>query len=221
MRVAVFVGLAASLATAGVDGQSVRPVAALTGDSPPPNGICVETVGLDAMFQRRGRPVAGGVRTRRGAIGPITLRGTTFKHGIGTQSISEFLLDVKGQAKGFQAMVGLDDSATLLQLGIYSSPGRRTCQGLPGSYQHEASDGKTWAAWGVDYLKYDHCSYDRVDPGHVTVGGVVPILRPQDLDAKRRILRRPAWIRPAVAQRRRVASLRRDGAARMLCQDGE
>ncbi len=51
-----------------------------------------------------------------------------------------------------------------LELGIYSSPGPRTCQGLPGSYGHERIDAQTWASWGVDYLKYDHCSYDRVDP---------------------------------------------------------
>ena len=45
-----------------------------------------------------------------------------------------------------------------LKLGIYSSPGPRTCGGYPGSYGHEALDAKTWAGWGVDYLKYDWCS---------------------------------------------------------------
>jgi len=45
-----------------------------------------------------------------------------------------------------------------LKLGIYSSPGQRTCGGYPASYGHEAQDAKTFAAWGVDYLKYDWCS---------------------------------------------------------------
>jgi alpha-galactosidase len=45
-----------------------------------------------------------------------------------------------------------------LKLGIYSSPGLRTCGGYPGSYGHEAIDAKTWASWGIDYLKYDWCS---------------------------------------------------------------
>jgi alpha-galactosidase len=49
-----------------------------------------------------------------------------------------------------------------LKLGIYSSPGPRTCQGLAGSYQHEAIDAKTWAAWGIDLLKYDWCSYEQI-----------------------------------------------------------
>jgi hypothetical protein len=44
-----------------------------------------------------------------------------------------------------------------LKLGIYSSPGPNTCAGYEGSYQHEAQDAKTYAAWGIDYLKYDWC----------------------------------------------------------------
>lgn len=44
-----------------------------------------------------------------------------------------------------------------LKLGIYSSPGPNTCAGFEGSYGHEEQDAKTWAAWGVDYLKYDWC----------------------------------------------------------------
>lgn len=45
-----------------------------------------------------------------------------------------------------------------LKLGIYSSPGPKTCAGYEGSYNHEAQDARTYAAWGVDYLKYDWCS---------------------------------------------------------------
>jgi alpha-galactosidase len=49
-----------------------------------------------------------------------------------------------------------------LKLGIYSSPGPRTCAGYPGSYGHEAQDAKTFADWGIDYLKYDWCSASRI-----------------------------------------------------------
>jgi alpha-galactosidase len=49
-----------------------------------------------------------------------------------------------------------------LKIGIYSSPGPRTCQGLPGSYQHEEIDARTWAGWGFDLLKHDWCSYERI-----------------------------------------------------------
>jgi len=42
-----------------------------------------------------------------------------------------------------------------LKLGLYSSPGPFTCGGYAGSYGHEEQDAKTYAAWGIDYLKYD------------------------------------------------------------------
>ena len=49
-----------------------------------------------------------------------------------------------------------------LKLGIYSSPGPKTCAGYMGSYQHEEQDAKQFAAWGIDYLKYDWCSASQV-----------------------------------------------------------
>jgi alpha-galactosidase len=52
-----------------------------------------------------------------------------------------------------------------LKLGIYSSPGPTTCARYEGSYQHEQQDADTYAKWGIDYLKYDWCSYDQVARG--------------------------------------------------------
>jgi len=46
-----------------------------------------------------------------------------------------------------------------LKLGIYSSPGPKDCAGSEGSYGHEQQDADTFAKWGIDYLKYDLCSY--------------------------------------------------------------
>ena len=51
-----------------------------------------------------------------------------------------------------------------LKMGIYSSPGPRTCGGFLGSYQHEEQDAAVYARWGIDYLKYDWCSYSEVAP---------------------------------------------------------
>jgi alpha-galactosidase len=45
-----------------------------------------------------------------------------------------------------------------LEFGIYSSPGPKTCAGFEGSWSHEQQDARTFAAWGVDYLKYDWCT---------------------------------------------------------------
>jgi hypothetical protein len=49
-----------------------------------------------------------------------------------------------------------------LKLGTYSSPGPQTCGGYTGSYQHEEQDIKTYSDWGIDYLKYDWCSYGQL-----------------------------------------------------------
>ena len=46
-----------------------------------------------------------------------------------------------------------------LKLGIYSSPGPKTCAKYEGSYGHEEQDAQTYAEWGIDYLKYDLCSF--------------------------------------------------------------
>jgi alpha-galactosidase len=49
-----------------------------------------------------------------------------------------------------------------LKLGIYTDAGRKTCQGRPGSYGHEEQDARTFAAWGVDYVKEDWCHADSL-----------------------------------------------------------
>ena len=49
-----------------------------------------------------------------------------------------------------------------LKIGIYSSPGPKTCAGYEGSYGHEAQDARQYAAWEIDYLKYDWCSAEKV-----------------------------------------------------------
>ncbi|MGC8561414.1 MAG: glycoside hydrolase family 27 protein [Phycisphaerae bacterium] len=53
-----------------------------------------------------------------------------------------------------------------LRYGTYSSPGVKTCAGNTGSYGHVLQDAKTYARWGVDYLKYDWCSYSQKVPRH-------------------------------------------------------
>ncbi|KAA0129559.1 alpha-galactosidase [Chryseobacterium sp. SN22] len=52
-----------------------------------------------------------------------------------------------------------------LKMGIYSSPGPWTCGGCAGSYGYEKQDAEIYSRWGVDYLKYDWCSYGGVIDG--------------------------------------------------------
>ncbi len=51
-----------------------------------------------------------------------------------------------------------------LKIGLYSSPGPKTCAGHEGSYKHEEQDARRYAQWGFDYLKYDWCSYGEIAP---------------------------------------------------------
>src|SRR5579885_1473844 len=46
-----------------------------------------------------------------------------------------------------------------LKIGIYSGPGPQTCAHFAGSLGHEEQDAKMYAEWGIDYLKYDLCSF--------------------------------------------------------------
>jgi alpha-galactosidase len=45
-----------------------------------------------------------------------------------------------------------------LKFGVYSDAGTGTCQNRPGSRGYEFQDARQYAAWGVDYLKYDWCN---------------------------------------------------------------
>src|ERR1700736_381005 len=45
-----------------------------------------------------------------------------------------------------------------LRFGIYTDAGTKTCQGRPGSFGYEDQDARTYAAWGVDYVKEDWCN---------------------------------------------------------------
>lgn len=46
-----------------------------------------------------------------------------------------------------------------LKFGMYSCAGTRTCAGYPASFDHEFRDARTFASWGVDFLKYDFCYF--------------------------------------------------------------
>src|SRR5208282_1666419 len=73
--------------------------------------------------------------------------------------------DVRGAADAI-ATNGMKDAGYLygkgLKIGIYSSPGPKTCAGYEGTYGHEEQDARTYAEWGIDYLKYDWCSASRL-----------------------------------------------------------
>ncbi|OMO65116.1 Glycoside hydrolase, clan GH-D [Corchorus olitorius] len=75
---------------------------------------------------------------QRDKNGKLVGKKTTFPSGI--KSLADYV-----HAKG-------------LKLGIYGDAGKRTCSDrMPGSLGHEEEDAKTFAEWGIDYIKYDNC----------------------------------------------------------------
>ena len=68
---------------------------------------------------------------------------------------------VPDPAKFPRGMKALSDDVHELGFlfGMYSCAGVRTCAGYPSSFDHEFIDAKTFAEWGVDYLKYDFCNF--------------------------------------------------------------
>ncbi|MCO5564530.1 hypothetical protein L7F22_018192 [Adiantum nelumboides] len=80
----------------------------------------------------------------RDSQGNLQARGSTFPSGM--KAVADYV-----HAKG-------------LKLGIYSDAGYQTCQEQPGSLGYEYDDAATFAAWGIDYLKYDNCHNDGTQP---------------------------------------------------------
>ncbi len=79
----------------------------------------------------------------RDAEGNIVADAKRFPHGI--KAVADYI-----HSKG-------------LKFGIYSDAGTGTCQNRPGSRGYEFQDARQYAAWGVDYLKYDWCNHGTQD----------------------------------------------------------
>lgn len=79
----------------------------------------------------------------RSPQGTIVVDSARFPHGM--KALADYV-----HAKG-------------LKFGIYTDAGRKTCEGRPGSYGYEATDAKTYASWGVDYVKIDWCHSEGLD----------------------------------------------------------
>ena len=74
----------------------------------------------------------------------------------GRDKRNNILPDPKKFPSGMKALADYVHSRGLL-LGIYSDAAQLTCAGYTASYGFEEQDAKTFAQWGIDYLKYDYC----------------------------------------------------------------
>ncbi len=76
---------------------------------------------------------------------------------VGRENDGTIIVDKEKFPNGIKALAGYVHSKGL-KFGIYSDAGTATCQGRPGSRGYEFQDARTYAEWGVDYLKYDWCN---------------------------------------------------------------
>ena len=81
---------------------------------------------------------------------------------IGRDDNGYIIVDKEKFPSGIKSLVDYVHSKGL-KFGIYSDAGTKTCAGRPGSKGFELEDAETYAAWGVDYLKYDWCFTEGQD----------------------------------------------------------
>lgn len=74
----------------------------------------------------------------------------------GRDNKNNILPDPKKFPSGMKALCDYVHSKGL-KLGIYSDAAQLTCAGYTASLGFEEQDAKTFASWGIDYLKYDYC----------------------------------------------------------------
>lgn len=71
----------------------------------------------------------------------------------------EIIADPERFPSGIKALADYIHSKGL-KFGLYSCGGSKTCAGRPGSNGYQFQDARTYAKWGVDFLKYDWCDND-------------------------------------------------------------
>jgi len=81
---------------------------------------------------------------------------------VGRDAQGNIVADAKRFPSGMQALADYIH-AKGLKFGVYSDAGIKTCQGRPGGRGYEFQDARQYAAWGVDYLKYDWCNHSTQD----------------------------------------------------------
>ena len=77
---------------------------------------------------------------------------------VSRDSVGNIIVDAERFPSGMKALADYVHGKGL-KFGVYSDAGTKTCQGRPGGRGYEYQDARTYAAWGVDYLKYDWCSH--------------------------------------------------------------
>ncbi len=100
----------------------------------------------------------------------------------GRDSLGNLLADPVKFPSGMKALAD-HLHARGLKLGIYSDAAPLTCAGYAGSLGFEEKDARTFAAWGIDFLKYDYCHAPEIaDTAQVRYKAMADALRASGRD---------------------------------------
>ena len=143
-------------------GAAIAFAAASSQAAPPPKLAATPPMGWNSWNHFAGKIDDAGVRAQADAMVSSGMRDAGYRY-INIDDTWQGERDAGGEIHPnarFPDMKALADyvHAKGLKIGIYSSPGPKTCAGFEGSQGHEDQDARTYAAWGMDYLKYDLCS---------------------------------------------------------------
>lgn len=100
----------------------------------------------------------------------------------GRDNKNNIIPDPKKFPSGIKALADYVHSKGL-KLGIYSDAAQLTCGGYTASLGFEIQDAKTFAGWGIDYLKYDYCGApEDVETAQVRYKAIADALRQSGRD---------------------------------------
>ncbi|KJV33865.1 alpha-galactosidase [Luteibacter yeojuensis] len=135
----------------------------------PSNGLAqLPPMGWNSWNHFAGRITAADVRGMADAMVATGMRDAGYTY-VNIDDTWEGERDAAGHIRpnakfGDMAALAAYVHARGLKLGLYSSPGAKTCAKFEGSFGHEDDDARTYAAWGVDFLKYDYCGATLLYP---------------------------------------------------------
>lgn len=99
----------------------------------------------------------------------------------GRDNKNKIIADPKKFPSGIKALADYLHSKGM-KLGIYSDAAPLTCGGYTASLNFEDQDAKTFASWGIDYLKYDYCNApEDVETAKTRYGKIAQALRKSEI----------------------------------------
>jgi alpha-galactosidase len=162
MRLAAFLGLAAIAVASLAASRSLPPIYAASAAQPAQQMLArTPPMGWNEYNYFHNKVDAADIRAAADALVSSGMKSAGYVY-VNMDDTWEGQRNAQGQIQTNSRFPDMKALAAYvhslgLKFGLYSSPGPETCAGYTGSYGQVQQDAKTYASWGVDYLKYDLC----------------------------------------------------------------